>query len=303
VNEPALTGCVVESYGRRVIVAPAGGEPLPCKLRGRKLDVVAGDEVRIERHEGSDDWTVVERLPRRNVLSRSDSRGVAESIAANLDQLGIVVAPRPACDPFIVDRYVAGACYAGIAPLLVVNKCDLPGETGDLSFVRPFEALELPVHHVSAKAGLGLDALIETLRGKRTMLAGQSGVGKSSLLNALAGDAIRATGRLSDRSGEGRHTTVSSAILRLPWGELADSPGVRDYAPPVVAPTDVQRGFPEIHARAQGCRFQDCQHLREPQCAVQAAAAAGEIDARRYESYRRLLNLNRQLEEKRGWRD
>jgi ribosome biogenesis GTPase len=78
---------------------------------------------------------------------------------------------------------------------------------------------------------------------------------------------------------------------------------VRDYAPPVVAPTDVQLGYPEIHARSQGCRFQDCQHLREPQCAVQAAAAAREIDARRYESYRRLLNLNRQLEEKRGWRN
>ena len=135
------------------------------------------------------------------------------------------------------------------------------------------------------------------------MLAGQSGVGKSSLLNALAGDAVRATGRLSDRSGEGRHTTVSSAILRLPWGELADSPGVRDYAPPVVAPTDVQLGYPEIHARAQGCRFQDCQHLREPQCAFRAAVEACSLDARRYESYRRLLNLNRQLDEKRGWRD
>jgi len=302
VSAGALRGTVVECYGRRVLVAPPQGAPLPCKLRGRKLDVVAGDEVRIEWHAGSDDWTVVERLDRRNVLSRSDSRGLVESIAANLDQLGVVVAPVPVCDPFVVDRYVAGACYAGIAPLLVVNKLDVPDDAGTLDWIAPFRNLGFPVVSVSAHTGAGLPELIAHLSGRRTLLAGQSGVGKSTLFNTLAGDALRATGRLSERSGEGRHTTVSSAVLRLSWGELADSPGVRDYAPPVVPPQQVQRGFPEIVALAGGCRFQDCVHLREPQCAVQAAVAAGGVDPRRYESYRRLLNLNRQLDEKRGWR-
>jgi ribosome biogenesis GTPase len=126
-------------------------------------------------------------------------------------------------------------------------------------------------------------------------------VGKSSLLNALAGEALRSVGRLSTGTGEGRHTTVSSAILRTPWGEIADSPGVRDYAPPVVPARDVQRGYVEVAALGGGCRFQDCLHLREPQCAVRAAVESGVIDARRYESYRRLLSLNRQLEERRGW--
>lgn len=236
------------------------------------------------------------------MLSRSDSRGLEESIAANLDQLGVVVAPEPACDPYIVDRYVAGACYAGIAPILIVNKQDLTADPGALAFTEPLRRLGLPVYVVSARTGAGLPELVEGLRGRRSLLAGQSGVGKSSLLNALAGDAIRATGHLSAGSGEGRHTTVSSAILRLPWGELADSPGVRDYAPPVVPLKDVQHGYAEIAALAVGCRFQDCQHLREPQCAVQAAVASGAIDGRRYESYRRLLNLTRQLDEKRGWR-
>ena len=296
------TGCVVEAYGRRVVVARSGGDRLSCKVRGRSLEVVAGDLVRVSLEASDDEWTVIERLPRRNVLCRSDSRGRAESIAANLDQLGVVVAPRPACDPFIVDRYLAGASYAGIATLLVVNKQDLPAGSGDLSFVEPLRAIGIPVVAVSAHAGTGLDALIAALSGQRTMLAGQSGVGKSSLLNALAGEALRATGALSASSGEGRHTTVSSAILHVPWGELADSPGVRDYAPPVVPLPDVQTGFIEITALARGCRFQDCLHSREPQCAVQAAVAAGQIDARRYESYRRLLNLTRQLEERRGWR-
>jgi ribosome biogenesis GTPase len=296
------TGCVVEAYGRRVVVARSGGDRLSCKVRGRSLEVVAGDLVRVSLEASDDEWTVIERLPRRNVLCRSDSRGRAESIAANLDQLGVVVAPRPACDPFIVDRYLAGASYAGIATLLVVNKQDLPAGSGDLSFVETLRAIGIPVVAVSAHAGTGLDALIAALSGQRTMLAGQSGVGKSSLLNALAGEALRATGALSASSGEGRHTTVSSAILQVPWGELADSPGVRDYAPPVVPLPDVQSGFIEITALARGCRFQDCLHSREPQCAVQAAVAAGQIDARRYESYRRLLNLTRQLEERRGWR-
>lgn len=301
-TDGALTGCVVESYGRRVVVTPPDGEPVACKLHGRRLEVVAGDEVRIERRPGSDDWTVVERLPRRNVLNRSDSRGLEESIAANLDQLGVVVAPEPACDPYIVDRYVAGACYAGIAPILIVNKQDLHADPGALAFTDPLRRLGLPVYVVSARTGAGLPELVEGLRGRRSLLAGQSGVGKSSLLNALAGDAVRATGHLSAGSGEGRHTTVSSAILKLPWGELADSPGVRDYAPPVVPLKDVQHGYAEIAALSGGCRFQDCLHLREPQCAVQAAVANGAVDERRYESYRRLLNLTRQLDGKRGWR-
>jgi ribosome biogenesis GTPase len=298
----------VESYGRRVQVRLEGSEvPVACKIRGRRVELVAGDQVTLQPEPNSTDtpWVVVERLPRRNVLLRTDSRGGDESLAANLDQLGVVVAPRPTCDPFMVDRYLAGAGYAGIAPLLVLNKRDLL-ETEyrdvDFSFIETYRRVGVPVVAISAKHHLGLDELIDHLRGKRTLLAGQSGVGKSSLTNTLCGGSYRATSELSTGTGEGRHTTVSSAILSLPWGELADSPGVRDYAPPVVPLKEVQRGFTEIAATAAGCRFLDCLHLREPQCAVQEAAQTGAIDPRRLESYRRLLNLTRQLEEKRGWR-
>lgn len=305
--EPGFTGYVVEAYGRRVVVlVPATGQRIPCKIRGRRVELVAGDGVRLERaRPGTEEWVVAERLPRRNVLLRTDSRGLDEAIAANLDQLGIVVAPRPACDPAIVDRYLAGAGYAGIDPLLILNKQDLIGTEyaeADFGFLDTYVRIGIPVVTISAKQRQGLDQLLDRLRGRRTLLAGQSGVGKSSLTNALCGGARQATSELSHASGEGKHTTVSSAILQLPWGELTDSPGVRDYAPPVVPLADVQRGYIEIHAAARGCRFQDCLHLREPQCAVQAAAAAGTIDPRRLESYRHLVNLTRQLDEKRGWR-
>ncbi len=303
------TGCVVESYGRRVVVLTSDtAERLSCKIRGRRTEVVAGDVVRLQRETGAADseyWVVAERLPRRNVLQRTDSRGGVEDIASNLDQLGIVVAPRPTCDPFIIDRYLAGAGFAGIEPLLILNKQDLISagdyQAEDFNFIDTYRRIGIPVVTVSAKHGIGLDALKERLQGRRTLLAGQSGVGKTSLTNTLCEGAYRATSELSVGSGQGKHTTVSSAIVQLPWGELTDSPGVRDYAPPVVPLPDVQRGYLEIIQRAPGCRFQDCLHLREPQCAVLAAVQSGEIDPRRHESYRRLVNLTRQLDDKRGW--
>jgi len=292
----------MESYGRRMVVARADGASVTCKLRGRKLDVVVGDVVTIEWNAPDDDWTVTERSRRGTVLCRSDSRGVNEPIAANLDQLAIVVAPRPPSDPYIADRYLAGAAYAGIAGLVIVNKQDLPPDERELDFVAELEHAGLPVHRVSARTGDGLDRLRPALASRRTLFAGQSGMGKSSLFNALSGSDLRLTRTLSDASGEGRHTTVSSAILKLPWGELVDTPGVRDYAPPIVPLRTVQEGFLEIARCAAGCRFPDCLHQREPDCAVRAAVDAGDITERRYESYRRLLNLVRQLTERRGWR-
>jgi ribosome biogenesis GTPase len=295
-----LTGDVVESFGRRVVVALPDRQTRHCKLRGRKLEVVVGDLVEIDGHPPADDWVVVDRRPRRNLFSRSNARGEAEALAANLDQLAVVVAPVPTCDLYIADRYLAGALYAGIDCFVIANKIDLARSAEDQAALDVYRRAGIAAIDVSAKAGAGMDELQARLADRRTLLAGQSGVGKSTLFNQLSGGAYRTTRTLSDATGEGRHTTVSSAIVALPWGELVDSPGVRDYAPPPVPLRDVQQGFAEIAAVAAECRFQDCLHSREPDCAVQKGVASSHIDPRRYESYRRLLNLTRQLEERRG---
>jgi ribosome biogenesis GTPase len=134
------------------------------------------------------------------------------------------------------------------------------------------------------------------LDGAVAMLVGQSGMGKSTLTNALAPESLRPTRTISESTGEGRHTTVSTALFRIPGsGELIDSPGVRDYAPPPVEDSQVQVGWPEILALAAQCRFNNCLHLREPGCAVTAAVAAKRIAPRRYESYKRLINIIRGL--------
>jgi ribosome biogenesis GTPase len=301
-TQVCASGTVVESFGRRIAVVLDGGRRIDSKLRGRKLDVVVGDVVELEGHETREDWSAVERRPRRNLFSRSNSRGNEEALAANLDQLAVVVAPEPACDLFIVDRYLAGARYADIATVLIANKSELPRSNDDETALAAWRSAGVSVLEVSARSGHGMAALQDLLTGRRTLLAGQSGVGKSTLFNQLSGGAFRATRTLSPATQEGRHTTVSSAIVRCPWGELVDSPGVRDYAPPLVPLRDVQRGFAEIEAAASQCRFQDCLHAREPECAVRGAVETSHIDGRRYESYRRLLNLTRQLEERRGHR-
>jgi ribosome biogenesis GTPase len=239
---------------------------------------------------------IVEVLPRKSLLARISSRGEPEPVAANLTQLVAVVAAVPAPDFGLCDRYLAAAVWTGLDACVVANKSDLEDEAGTLEGpLADYARIGYPVLRTSKRVAGGVEALRERLAGGTSVLVGQSGVGKSSLTNALVPGVAAAVDEVSRATESGRHTTTTSSLYTLPsGGELIDSPGVRDFSPPLPAPRDVAGGYREIAALAPGCRFRDCLHRREPGCQV-AAAAGKSVSGRRLESYRRLLALAEEM--------
>jgi ribosome biogenesis GTPase / thiamine phosphate phosphatase len=287
------TGTVLASYGQGVLVQGSGGI-VRCGLKGRKLRVVCGDRVAWAYPPAADGPSVDSIEPRRNLIERIDARGRAEPVAANIDRLVIVAAAQPAPDWFLVDRYWAGAALKDLDALLVVNKSDL-GIDAIQPQLEEYRKLSLSCVAVSCLKADGIAELEQRLAGSVGLLVGQSGVGKSSLVNALAPQAEAQTAELT-RDAEGRHTTTTARWYQLGAASaIIDAPGVRDFAPPAHLVRAAQRGFIEIHERATRCRFNDCRHMEEPGCAVRQAVASGQISSRRYESYRRLLRLYEKL--------
>jgi ribosome biogenesis GTPase / thiamine phosphate phosphatase len=298
-HEPqAQPGRVIASHGRRVLVQAADARRVPCAIRGRDLQIVCGDEVRWREDIGGDHGIVLERLTRRSVLERANSSGGTEVVVANLTQLIVVVAHEPTPDFFIVDRFLAAAELSGIRAALARNKIDAPGNANALldAELANYARIGYSTVACSSTTGAGLDALRERLRDRVSVLVGQSGVGKSSLANQLIPGLQAETAELSAATEEGRHVTSASMLHRLPGGgDLIDSPGVRDFAPAIERIVVPALAFREFAEPARLCRFSDCRHLREPDCAVRARVADGSISARRYESFKRLSRLREQL--------
>jgi ribosome biogenesis GTPase len=293
---------VVAAFGRHLIVRDAAARELRARPSGRRLSIVCGDRVRCERDRAHDEILVTGILPRSSLLARANLRGESEPVVANITQLVVVVAPLPAPDWFIVDRYLCAATAAGIAGAIAINKSDLESGKLDSAELGAFSAAGYRLATCSAKARAGLDGLRSLLAASVSVLVGQSGVGKSSLVSALLPDATVETGELM-REEEGRHTTTASRAYPLAsGGALIDSPGVRDFAPAVDQLDASTLGFPEVAARAGGCRFKDCRHMQEPGCAVIAASESGGLSPRRYESYRRLRRRYTDLVEARGYK-
>jgi ribosome biogenesis GTPase len=288
---------IIVTFGRQARVRTSDGREFIARPQGRKLDCVCGDQVECHHDPGHDEVHILAVRPRSTALQRADSRGRAEAVVANIDLLVVVAAAAPAPDLFLIDRYLAAAHCAGIAALLVANKLDLDGGQTLLQELRQLgDRLGIPVIAACAVNGHGIEELGSRIQGHVAVLVGQSGVGKSSLLQALLPEAAFRTQEL-DRDAEGRHTTTRSELYSLSGGgALIDSPGVRDFAPAVAALESRSLGFAEIEQLSAQCRFQDCRHMREPDCAVSHAAEIGSMDARRYESYRRLRRLYEELQ-------
>lgn len=292
-----LAGRIIAAHGRHYTVELSGGGTRQCFPRGKKSGPAVGDYVLI-RPQG-DAEGVIERIEaRRNLLYRSDDMRTKQ-FAANVDQLLIVVAVEPAFSSDLVGRALVAAQSADIAPLIILNKADLAeGLDKARERIQALASAYEPPIPVLLTNALDSDAtaatLLPHLRGKCSLLLGQSGMGKSSLLNALVPQARAATQEHSIALDAGRHTTTSTRLYHLPGGDgvLIDSPGFQNFGLHHLSPGDVERGFPEFARHSARCRFYNCTHRREPGCGVLEAVRSGDIQPERHELYLRILAEN-----------
>jgi ribosome biogenesis GTPase len=290
---------VVAGHGRRFVVETGDGSRLLCLTAGRTVQPVCGDGVQVATDP---EPRIVEVLPRRSLFSKADARGRAVPAVANLDRVFMVLAPIPVPELFLMDKYLAAIEGMGIEAGIVLNKMDLVDEDDDGGLGRRLgylNQLGYPVYKVSSHEGAGLDSFAAALKGHDSLLVGQSGVGKSSLLNALVPEARHRIDELSAATDEGRHTTTSTTLHPLAeGGALVDSPGVRDLELSVRDPGEVGPLFREIRQVAVGCRFANCLHLQEPGCAVKQAVEERKILESRYTSYRWLMTTMQQAKDR-----
>ena len=287
-------GRILVSHGNRGMVELENGDRVECKFRRSVGRPFCGDWVVLE---DADDESVVvaEILPRSNEFMRANGRGHKQVIASNLDQVLIVIAPAPEPSRDLLERYLVAVHSLGIQPLIVVNKFELISDgqfdqQGPLGRLGEYQQLGYTVIRTSCKQDPGIEELTPSLQDKCNILVGQSGVGKSSLANALLPDLDLQTGALSRVTGKGTHTTTTTIMYSLPCsGRLIDSPGVWEYGLWQMEPAELAAGFREFSDFAMQCRFNDCRHHSEPGCAVREAVNLGSIRAWRYESYLRLL--------------
>lgn len=283
-------GRIVKALSGFYDVDLGGGRIVTCKARGRLRKEgtapLVGDQALVENA------MVQEILPRRNWFVRP--------AVANLDLLVLLASEViPVTEPFLVDRITAIAGSQGVEVVIAVNKTDLSGE-GELA--RIYRRAGYQVVCTSAVTGQGIEELRSLIAGKVVALSGNSGVGKSSVLNRLAPSLCLPTGEVSDKLGRGRHTTRHIQLFSLPDGTyVADTPGFSSFDTEqmeVILKENLQYAFPDFAPFLGRCQFHDCAHLREPGCAVTAALARGEIEPTRYESYRRLYEIAR---ERKAW--
>lgn len=308
----AMSGIVIEGTGGVWQVRTPDGQQMPAALAGRLkqeerdfVKLAVGDHVTVEPEERGQGWRITAIAPRKGVLARREPGGRygERVLAANVDQVCVVFAvANPEPHVRMIDRFLVVCEANDLEPHVVLNKVDLVDEAAVDALAAPYERAGYPVHRTSVKRDIGLDELRAVLHGKVTAVAGPSGVGKSSLLNALHPGVALRIGEISQSVNKGRHTTVGAKLIPLPDGDegyLVDTPGLREIAMWGLPSESLDQCFREFRPYLGECRFQDCDHEVEPQCAVQAAVTAGSIDRGRYESYLKLYAELRDAERQR----
>ncbi len=292
-RKAVVPGAVIAVYGLSIVVHDEQGRVFRCATRGllkslstdQRHVVAAGDLVWFSLTSGQEG--IIERVePRRGVLSRS-SRGRQHVIVTNVDQLLIIAsAAEPTLKPNLIDRFLVTAEKSGITPVICINKVDLVDPADLQPLIGVYGQMGYQVLLVSATTGFGIEHFARALADKESVVAGQSGVGKSSLLNAVDQNLELRVRTVSEENQKGRHTTTAAILLPLQFGGyVVDTPGIRQFQLWDVIPEEVAGFYRDLRPYASLCRFPNCTHTHERGCAVKDAVADGKLDARRYESF------------------
>jgi ribosome biogenesis GTPase len=287
-------GLVLAHFGQASLVEDGNGEVFRCATRRNLPRTVCGDRV-LWQASNPREGVIVRLLERDTTLVRPDNNNRVRPVAANLDQIVIVIACKPSFEYGMLDRYLVAAELIGATPVIVVNKSDLLDTESRAKLEQRlsiYQEAGYSLLFISTRTTDGLKDLHQQLKPHTSILVGQSGVGKSSLVQALLPDLDIRTGALSQVTGLGRHTTTVTMLYHLPdGGDLIDSPGVRNFSLSPVPVDQLAQGFREFRPYLGQCRFHNCRHASEPGCAVQDAARSGAINQRRLANYRELVRM------------
>jgi len=303
-------GLVIQHYGKTLDIEDQDSHIIfRCTIRQNLGNIVCGDKVIWQKIHLKDnqqttqnktifDGIVLAVMERESLLARPDPYGKKKAIAANIDQILIITSPIPLLNKRLIDRYLVAAEVNRIKPVIVLNKIDLLADI-ELDDIKKdleiYHQLDYQMIYTSANLANGLHDLKVILSNKNSILVGQSGVGKSSLVNLLLPKAQARTATISDATGKGKHTTSAAMLYHLEQsgvegGCLIDSPGIREFGLWDVSKDEVEYGFKEIHAYSDKCRFRNCKHINEPQCAILEAIDNNKINLERFESFRQIVD-------------
>ena len=289
-------GRIISHYGQHVdvesLITEDEGRIIRCTERSNLPRLVTGDLV-VWSDDGADGGVVLALGQRRNFFGRPSPEGQFKAMAANIDRVLVVFASSPTPHVSLIDRYLVAIEQQHLTAVLVLNKLDLLNqeELTELDYIlSPYGEIGYPVYKVSAEDGRGMDELEQVLANQTTILVGQSGVGKSSLLNKLSSGKLADVAPLSESWDRGTHTTTTSSLYHMPGFDLIDSPGIREFGLGHIDEQQVFEGFIEFRPFAGSCKFRDCSHRQEPGCAIQAALEAGQIGVERVDSYFRIID-------------
>ena len=290
------TARIISHHGRQLYAETETGEKIKCKMRQNLGDLACGDYVLLQQAlnaTGESQNVVIAVKERTNLLVKTGFAGAVKPVAANIGQLVIVTSLRPKPNPYLIDRYLTSAENLPAKAAIVINKVDLlDDETKQIAdnLTSLYQNIGYQVICTSIKNNIGIDELSEALSNTTSILVGLSGVGKSSLVKAILPKEEIKIGETSASTGEGKHTTTVSALYHLKGnGIIIDSPGVRDFTPINKSQAEITHGFIDVRRFNGACKFANCSHQNEPECAMKEAVKKGELNEQRFNNYLRLV--------------